>query len=283
MATIAITGSNGFIGTHLIRELDESGHNFILIDLENGYDVTNIETLKDLPRFDVAIHLAARTFIPDSFKNPAPFFNTNLIGTVNMLDLCRLYGAKMIYVSSFVYGHPEYLPIDENHPVLPANPYTLSKILSEQLCQGYNRDFDVPVVIFRPFNLFGAGQNSNFLIPRVISHALKGAVHLDDPNPKRDFIYIDDLIDAFVKAIDYDAKRFDVFNLGSGVSHSVREIAAMIVSEFNPDASINFSGKVRKNEVMDTVADVSKAAMALNWYPGISMLEGIRKIKAEIQ
>ena len=229
---IVVTGSKGFVGRYLTRALLDKGYKVIEIDLISGFDITNWSEVKDIPRFDVLIHLAAKSFVPDSFINPSSFYKTNFLGTLNALELCKKYKAKMVYASSYVYGKPNYLPIDESHQVNAFNPYAQSKIIGEHLCKGYNRDFGIPVIILRPFNIFGFGQNYNFLIPSIIKQAKSGKILLKDPEPKRDFIYIDDMIEAYIKCIEYNDSSFEIFNIGFGKSYSVKEIVNMVVKNF---------------------------------------------------
>lgn len=276
MAVIAVTGSSGFIGSHLVKKLREKGHELLLIDIAHGYDVTDFEKLRHIQPFEIAVHLAAKMFVPDAFKNPLSFYNTNVQGTLNVLELCRLFNARMIFPGSYVYGQPEYLPVDELHPVKPFNPYAQSKLIGEQLCEGYFRDFDVPVVILRPFNPYGQGQHENFLIPKLVRQAKEGKIKLDDPRPKRDFVYIDDLVSAFLCALDYSPNGPEVFNIGSGTSYSVAELVDLVVREVNPGASVEFTGIERKNEVLDTIADISRAKKLLNWNPVVSLADGIK-------
>ena len=276
--TIVVTGSSGFIGSNLVKKLKELNYKIIELDLKNGSDITNWESVKKVRKFDVVIHLAARVFIPDSYNSPREFFSNNIIATLNILELCRKYSAKMIYISSYVYGIPQYSPIDELHPVAALNPYTQSKIIGEQLCKGCNRDFGVPVIIFRPFNIYVQGQNDNFLIPLIIKQIKEnGKIFLKDPRPKRDFIHIDDVVDAYCKAIEYKP-NFEVFNLGSGVSYSVKEVAEILVRQAGKNVPIEFSEEHRQNEVLDTVADISKAQNILKWVPKYSVEEGIKSI-----
>ena len=119
-------------------------------------------------KLDHVIHLASRTYVPASWENPLDFYRTNASGTTNILDLCRKQGCSLTYVSSYVYGTPQYLPVDENHPVAPVSPYNHSKLVAEDICRFYSEQFGVPVTILRPVNIFGPGQNPSFLIPFII-------------------------------------------------------------------------------------------------------------------
>ncbi|GAB4292411.1 MAG: SDR family NAD(P)-dependent oxidoreductase [Myxococcota bacterium] len=279
---VAVTGSSGFLGSRLAVRLKELDIEIIELDIRSGVDLTDWRRLMGVEKSDVVIHLAARTFVPASYENPREFYSANIISTLNALELARKFRAKFIFASSYVYGVPEYLPIDENHPTKPFNPYAQSKIICEQLCAGYHRDFGMNIVIFRPFNLYGPGQDERFLIPTIIKQARSGSVMLKDPKPKRDWIFVDDAKEAFVKALYYDKSEFEVFNLGSGKSSSVEEIVAVLRKYVQGDFKVAFTGEERKFEVMDTVADISKARRLLGWNPGIELEEGIKKCLEEI-
>ena len=274
---IIVTGSSGFIGINIVKRLCELKHKVTEIDIINGIDITDWEQIRNISGFDVLIHLAAKTFVPDSYQNPRGFYYTNLTGTINVLELCRIHKAKIVFASSCIYGNPQYLPIDEKHPVVSFNPYSETKIIGEQLCKSYHRDFGVPVVILRPFNIYGPGQNENFLIPSIIKQAKSGSILLKDPEPKRDMLFIDDVVDAYIKAAEYNQKDYDVFNIGSGKSYSVREIVNTVIPLFDHEIDVKFSGEKRKNEVLDTIADISKAKNLLSWEPKIDLREGLNK------
>ena len=275
---IAVTGSTGFVGSHLIKRLNNSGFAVIKLDIKDGIDITDWKQIRSIDKFDLLFHLAAKTYVPDSYENPRDFYYTNITSTINVLELCRIHKAKFVFASSYIYGSPEYLPVDENHPVVAFNPYSQTKIIGEQLCKRYYRDFGVSVVVLRPFNIYGIGQNENFLIPAIIKQAKSGSILLKDPNPKRDMVFIDDVIDAYVKAAEYDQKGYDVFNVGSGNSYSVLEIVNMVRDCFDHGIDVRFTNKKRKDEVLDTVADISKAKELLHWEPQTHLREGLKKM-----
>lgn len=277
---IAITGSSGFIGKHLINFLfaNYSGIEIIEIDISKGIDITDANSLSTVPEFDYVIHLAGKSFVPDSFINPQNFYYTNVIGTLNILELCRKFNSKIIFFSSYVYGAPEYLPIDENHPIRAFNPYAQSKILCEGLCQGYHRDFNIPTLIFRPFNIYGPGQNDSFLIPWILKQIKNGEtiINLKDSRPRRDFIYISDVVTAIESAL-FTPFDFQTLNIASGKSISVEDLTN-IVSEISGNRHLRFnfdSKEIRKNEVLETVGSIKRIKDVLNWEPSISLVEGI--------
>src|ERR1035437_437628 len=184
MKNIAVTGSSGFIGRHLVNTLISNNFNVIELDIDKGFNLLKEENIQRIPKFDVIVHLAAKSFVPLALKNPWEFYYHNFNITLNVLELARKNNAKVILFSSYLYGEPEYLPIDEIHPLNPHNPYGHSKLICEKLCKGYNKDFKVPIIIFRPFNIYGPGQNNNFLIPSIIEQLKGGEISLKDPRPK---------------------------------------------------------------------------------------------------
>ena len=273
---LAVTGSGGFVGTHLVYRLHELGAEVKEIDRKKGLDILNFEQVNTIGSFNILIHLAAKTFVPDSYTNPREFYLTNILGTLNALELCRLRKVSMIYASSYCYGVPRYQPIDESHPVKGFNPYSGSKIAGEQLCERYHHDHGVNITILRPFNIYGPNQNKNFLIPSIIAQAKKGKIILKDPAPKRDLVYIDDVIEAYIKTIRYESNSLNIFNIGSGESYSVKEIVEEVLKNFDHNIKVSFTGEKRANEIPDTLADITKAHEILGWSPRFSLSEGIK-------
>ncbi len=275
---ILITGYSGFIGTYLQKRLKQTQHELVLADITNGIDICDWQQVKRFEGIDIVIHLANLSFIPASYNEPKKFYETNYLSTLNMLELCRLQNAKMIYFSSYMYGHPQYQPIDENHPIQAYNPYSQTKVICESLCEGYNRDFKVPITIFRPFNIYGKGQNPEFLIPSIIQQAQNGKIIIKDDRPKRDYIHVEDIVEAIIAAIDNQTDKFEKFNLGTGKSYSVKEIIEIVRGFFNSDIEYICTHEIRANEVLDTIADISKIRKELHWQPKISIQDGLKKM-----
>jgi nucleoside-diphosphate-sugar epimerase len=151
------------------------------------------------------------------------------------------------------------------------------------LCEGYNRDFKVPITIFRPFNIYGTGQNPDFLIPSIIQQAKTGKIVIKDDRPKRDYIHVEDIVDAIITAIETENadKSIQKYNLGSGLSYSVKEIVDMVRGLFDTEIEYICTHEIRPNDVMDTIADISKIQNKLHWKPSISILEGLTKMVSE--
>ncbi|MBI9035782.1 MAG: NAD(P)-dependent oxidoreductase [Bacteroidales bacterium] len=275
---VAVTGSSGFIGSRLVAKLKTNNHELIELDIQTGFDVLDYNQMKTVRKFDVCIHLAALTFVPLSFEVPHDFYMLNTHGLINCIELCRLHDARMIFASSYVYGQPHYLPINEDHPLEGLNPYTETKILGETICANYFKYFGVKSIILRPFNVYGQGQNEKFLLPSILNQAKNGKIKLNDPRPKRDFVFVDDVVDCYVKAVENNNIPFDVFNIGSGKSYSVSEVVGMVNELYGNTLDVEFSNQERVIEVFDTVADISKVKLGLDWSPKTDLFEGIKKI-----
>ena len=276
-----VTGSKGFIGRYLVQSLKKNKAIVEEIDIKDGIDLTNweqlSESIKKISTVDVIFHLGAIVFVPYSIKNPKTTYFTNVIGTLNLLEIARMYDIKkFIFASTYVYGQPYYLPIDERHPIQAISPYNRSKILGEELCKGYYQDYGVKCVILRPFNIYGIGQAKDFLIPSIIDQLPSRKISLENPNPKRDYVFIDDVISAYMKAASYDKKGFEIFNIGSGESYSVSEIVNKILFLAQlKDMVVTFTNKIRDNEISNIVADITKAKDLLKWQPKIDIETGL--------
>ena len=276
MKKILITGSRGFIGSSLTKLLKSKFFDIIDTGSTNTLNLCDWEAVKNIPRAEIIVHLASKNLIPESFKMPLSYYNNNIVSTLNILEKAKLDGSKVIFFSTYPYGNPLYLPIDEDHATNPKNPYTHSKLICEELCKAYHRDFGVPITIFRPFNIYGPGQSLSFFIPTIINQINNEVIHLKDSRPKRDFIYIDDAVEAvFISIID-DKNLFKIYNLGSGISTSVKDVVETIIKFSQSKAHVLFSDQIRQGEILDTVADISKIKNELHWTPKIPLDIGIK-------
>lgn len=277
MSKILLTGATGFVGLNLIPKLVILGHEVIQLSSKNG-DIAKEETWANLPEIEIVIHLAAKTSVPESWTKSYDYINCNLLGTINALNYCKKNNAKLIFISSYLYGNPDELPIKENAALRPTNPYALSKLLSEQACEFYSKSENIKVTILRPFNVFGPGQSEKYLIQSVISQVNNGdVIKVKDLIPKRDYVYIDDLTAAIVKSLALNS-NFDIFNIGSGESYSVQDVINIVQNLVNKYSIVESSNERRKDEIMDTIADIHKAKNILNWSPKVSFIEGIQNI-----
>jgi len=276
---ILVTGASGFIGKVLCSSLIQNGHEVIIIDNSAIQNLVLQSTFDSLPKVDTIIHLAAKSFIPDSFENPVSFYSNNFLSTLNILEKAKKDNSSVVFLSTYVYGVPEYLPIDESHPISPLNPYTESKVLCENLCNAYNRDFGTSITILRPFNVYGPMQNNNFFIPKVLSQLGGREIRLLDSRPKRDFIHVDDVVSAIQKTfVNHLNGTFKIYNLGTGKSTSVSEIVEIVLKYSKKKLDVIFSNESRQGEVLETVADISLIKNELNWNFNIDIDLGLYSI-----
>ena len=279
MSKMLVTGGSGFIGRALTARLKALGRDVASMDSADG-DIANRETLAKFEQQNIAhvFHLAGKTFVPDSWGDPQAFCQTNLLGTVNVLEFCRKYRIPMTYVSTYVYGHPDSLPIGEDSAIRPSNPYALTKRMAEEACEFYASAYDLPVTTIRPFNVYGIGQSANFLIPSIIHQALnESQIIVKDLRPKRDYVYLEDLLMALLETLGRP-RGYNVYNVGSGNSLSVKEVIDIIQKVAGTAKEIICDRMVRTNELMDVVADISKASKELGWHPKYSFRAGIENI-----
>jgi nucleoside-diphosphate-sugar epimerase len=280
-ADILVTGADGFIGSALVPALRSRGAQVSTFSLCDG-DIGRSGVV--LPPARSVIHLAARTYVPDSWQNPAAFYDVNVLGTVNVLELCRRHKARLTMLSSYVYGHPQQLPIDEDHPLSAVNPYAHTKLMAEDTARNYVRWHGLSVTIIRPFNIYGPGQDERFLIPSIMRQVLDPAqatIRVADARPKRDYLFIDDLVGLLVRTIEQPAAESSsplIFNAGAGCSHSVAEVAQLANRVTGQAKPLEDGGQVRPLEVMDVYADIGRAHRATGWRPEISLEEGLRRI-----
>lgn len=275
---IAVSGSDGFVGRIVCTQLEQKGHHIIGIDLAQGFDLSVPDSIEKIPRVDCFIHLANLVFVPGSYENPALYYRVNYMTTLNALEVCRRDNARLVYISSYVYGPPQYLPVDEHHPVCPFNPYAQTKVICEKLCEGYHRDFKVKISIVRPFNIYGVGQKGKLLIPEILGQLKDGKkeIQLKASSPRRDYINVEDVAGAIVTcALSND--DFDIYNVCSGESISVREITDIINRNLKSKVSFSFSSSDRPNEVDESRGSCQKLK-SLGWKPTISFEEGIKQI-----
>jgi nucleoside-diphosphate-sugar epimerase len=278
---ILVTGVNGFIGRHLVPKLLAAGYEVVGLSRAE-WDLTQA----DMPlRPDVAhiVHLAARSYVPDSWTAPTSFYETNVIGTARVLEVARKLKVGVTFVSSYVYGQPSYLPIDELHPVKAWNPYAHSKLMAESLCDFYAEQYSVPVCIIRPFNVYGPGQASHFLIPYLLQQLLDPGVKeisIADRRPRRDYIFVGDLADLLADTC--RQVTCGVYNAASGSSHSIEDIIS-ISSGGAVQKAVASRGELRPNEILDIRGDFSRANQVFGWSPTTVMEAGLLQTLRSLQ
>jgi NAD dependent epimerase/dehydratase len=301
---ILVTGADGFIGSHLVEDLVRRGSNVRAFVQYNALgrcgwlDHCDPETaghfeifsgdirdpngvLEAMSGCTAVAHLAALIGIPYSYHSPDTYIDTNVRGTLNILQAARkLSVAKVVHTStSEVYGTAQFVPITETHPLQGQSPYSASKIAADQLAYSFFASFDTPVIILRPFNTYGPRQSARAVIPTIISQMLSGAreLHLGSLTPTRDFSYVSDTVRGFVCALDADSGYGEVINLGSGFEVSIGQTVDLISQIMGTEVSVSLEAervRPRRSEVERLLADNTKARALLGWSPRHSGLPG---------
>lgn len=277
---ILVTGATGFIGRNLVSRLEALGHTVYPFSRSTGHDVTDKNSFIPFleKEIEIVVHLAGLTFVPESWIATDSFYRVNTMGTQQVLEFCRKAQARMVYISAYIYGMPKYLPIDENHPIAPNNPYAHSKWLGEELCRFYSENMDVKSTILRPFNLYGPGQDDRFLIPALLRQIREtGELTVKDELPKRDYLHVNDFVEACRLAMMHD-ETFNIFNVGSGTSHSVHQIIEMLRVGICSDITINSLNENRRNEIPETIADFGAIRRTVGWSPQTNFNDEIMKM-----
>ena len=275
---VMVTGANGFIGKRLCRELELQHHIVERYDVAQG-DLTRPNALDGIHGVDFVYHLAARTFVPDSWEEPHSFYHNNVMGTVTVLEYCRTHKLPLVVMSTYVYGNPQYLPVDERHPLVAQSPYHQSKLVCESLCTFYAQKYDMNIRIIRPFNVYGLGQSEAFLLPKIVQQVLSSAIaeiEVFDLSPKRDYIYIDDVIDALLLT-QKPWQGLEVFNVGTGVSVNVEDVILTILKCAGSSKKYRATNIKREAEIDDCYADISNARNILGFHPRYPLADGITK------
>jgi len=304
---ILVTGADGFIGSHLTEELVRRGHDvraFVYYNSFNSWgwlDHSDQEIKKSLDVFtgdirdphgvktamqgcDIVLHLAALIAIPYSYHSPDTYVDTNIKGTLNIVQAAReLDVAKVVHTStSEVYGTARFVPITEEHPLQGQSPYSASKIAADQIAMSFYSSFGTPVTIIRPFNTYGPRQSARAVIPTVITqiangvHTLKlGALH-----PTRDFNYVADTVAGFIAVAEADNAVGEVINIGSNYEISIGETVQVIANLMGVDVTIETDDirlRPDKSEVERLWADNAKAFRLASWQPEFAGKDGLRQ------
>lgn len=278
---VLLTGAGGFVGGRLATRLASSGIEVVPLSVEDG-DICSIDLLRHRPAR--VVHLAAQSFVPASWENPQEIYRVNTLGTLHALETCRKLRVPFVLGSCCVYGNPVRTPIDESHPVHPRNPYVLSKLAAEDLAHFYASHHLVPVTVVRPFNPYGPGQAGNHVIPHILSQLLDPAcptVEVINTRPRRDFVYVDDVAEAYATLI--EKGETGVFNVGSGVSHSVEEVARIAMDVSGVQKPLVSRAREFSRENTDVVADCTAIHRATGWKARTPLREGLARVADAIR
>ena len=307
---VLVTGADGFIGSHLVEALIDEGCDvraFVFYNSFNSWgwlDTLPPETLKKIDVFagdirdpngvatavkgcDLIFHLAALIAIPFSYHSPDSYVDTNIKGTLNILQATRQFEVQKLLVTSTseVYGTAQYAPIDEKHPNQGQSPYSATKIGADRLAESFFRSFETPVSIVRPFNTYGPRQSARAVIPTVITQLLSGQeeLHLGSLSPTRDFNYVKDTVAGFVALAKSDSSVGQEVNIATGTEYSVGDVANLLISEINPSAKIvSDEQRLRPDasEVFRLIGDNSKIQTLSEWRPSFDLKKGLSETVA---
>lgn len=275
---VGITGHQGFVGSEVAEVLAAAGHG--VVNLDAYCRRPDPDTLGTVPaRLDWVLHFAARTSIADSQRDPDGFLRDNLAATRAALDVAASRGAALLYMSSYVYGQPRYNPIDESHPVAELNPYMASKLAGERLASSACAALGLPLVILRPFSLYGRRRQPGRLVSDLLDCLRTGRpLAVNDPNPRRDHLYASDFSALARAIVEQVPVREGVFNVGSGVTHSNQEVADMLRLLAGEPRPVEVHLQPRGNDVLECVADLRKVSATFGWQPRWPLQAGLAEL-----
>lgn len=305
MNKILVTGSDGFIGSHLTEELVKKGYKvkaFVYYNSFNTWgwldtlpkdimnhveifqgDVRDPNGVKEaLKGCNAVFHLAALIAIPFSYHSPDTYVDTNIKGTLNVLQASRDLETERILVTSTseVYGTAQYVPIDENHPFQGQSPYSATKIGADRLAESFYRSFELPVTIVRPFNTYGSRQSARAIIPTIITQLLAGKeeIQLGSLTPTRDFNYVKDTVNGFIEIYNSQKTIGEEINIATQQEISIGELATELIAQINPKAKIICDEqriRPEKSEVNRLLGSNKKILSLTNWKPQYTFKQGL--------
>ncbi len=304
---ILVTGADGFIGSHLTQELVEIGYKVSAFVCYNSFNSLGwLDTISDeiknkitfisgdirdpngvneaMKNMDIVFHLAALIAIPFSYTSPDSYIDTNVKGTLNILQAARKNNVKRVLITSTseVYGTAQFVPITELHPKQPQSPYSASKIGADAIADSFYRSFELPVTIVRPFNTYGPRQSARAVIPTIISQLLNGAkeIKLGDISPTRDLLFVKDTVNGFIKIAQCEDLIGYEVNIATQSEISVGSLAQLIINKINPDAKIvtdTLRIRPEKSEVFRLFGSNEKLKSYTDWEPKYSLEEGLEE------
>lgn len=303
---LLVTGADGFIGSHLTEALVRAGHEVRAFVMYNSFgswgwldrcepdvkgkfevfagDIRDSNGVRTAMRdCEGVLHLAALIAIPYSYHSPDTYIDTNIKGTLNVVQAAREYGVRQVVHTSTseVYGTARFVPITEDHPLQGQSPYSASKIGADQIALSFHKSFGTPVTVLRPFNTYGPRQSARAVIPTIITQIANGKrkIRLGAVHPTRDFNYVSDTVAGFIAALHSEAGIGEVINLGSNFEISIGDTAREIAQVMGVDIEIEMDDqrlRPEKSEVERLWASNEKSRNLLGWRPGYSGLDGFR-------
>lgn len=310
MGKVLVTGADGFIGSHLVEELVRQGRDVRAFVYYNSFghrgwldtvapevggaievvagDIRDAVSVREATKgCDTILHLAALIAIPYSYRAPDSYIDTNIRGTLNVVQAARDFSLSRVAITSTseVYGTAQFVPITEEHPLVGQSPYAASKIGADQMALSYYRSFDTPVTVVRPFNTFGPRQSNRAVIPSIVTQIAAGErrIKLGALSPRRDLTYVRDTVRGMIAVLDCDAAIGEVVNLGTGFDISIGKLAEMIAAVMKVDVTIECEAerlRPAKSEVERLLSGTEKVGRLTGWKPEYAGAEGLRKALA---
>jgi len=305
MKKVLITGAGGFIGSHLTEKLLSLGYAvkaFVHYNSRNLWgwldssacegrieivsgDIRDADIVRHAMKdVEMVFHLAALIGIPYSYHSPEAYVETNVRGTLNILQAAKDFGVKKVVITSTseIYGTAQFVPITEKHPINPQSPYAATKSAADLLSLSFYRSFNLPVTIVRPFNTYGPRQSARAVIPTIITQMLsnKKSIKLGALSPTRDLTYVEDTVDGFICAGESSKSIGEIINLGNNSEISIGDLANLIAKCLDRNIKIESDQERKrpvKSEVERLMADNNKAKKILNWVPKYSLEKGLKK------
>ena len=307
MKKVLVTGADGFIGSHLVEKLLTQGHKVRAFTYYNSFnswgwlDTLPQQTLSEIEIFpgdirdpngvkvamasiDEVFHLAALIAIPFSYHSPGSYVDTNIKGTLNVLQSAKDLATSRVLVTSTseVYGTAQYVPIDEKHPFQGQSPYSATKIGADRLAESFHKSFDLPITIVRPFNTYGPRQSARAIIPTIITQLLTGKeqIQLGALTPTRDFNYVKDVVNAFVKIAESNKTIGEEINIATQQEISIGELAKEIARQINSNAEIVCDEqrlRPEKSEVHRLLGSNAKIKALTNWDIEYTFSQGLNE------
>ncbi|HHV30196.1 NAD-dependent 4,6-dehydratase LegB [Acetivibrio mesophilus] len=305
MSKILVTGADGFIGSHLTEELVTQGYKvkaFVYYNSFNSWgwlDTLPKEIMKEIEVFtgdirdpngvreamkgmDKVFHLAALIAIPFSYHSPDAYVDTNIKGTLNVLQAARILDTSRLFITSTseVYGTAQYVPIDEHHPYQGQSPYSATKIGADRLAEAFYRSFNIPITIVRPFNTYGPRQSARAVIPTIITQLLSGKeeIKLGSLTPTRDFNYVKDTVNGFIEISKTDKTIGEEINIATQQEISIGDLAEELIRQINPKAKIVCDKqrlRPEKSEVNRLLGSNEKLKKLTNWKQNYTLEQGL--------
>jgi NAD dependent epimerase/dehydratase len=307
---VLVTGADGFIGSHLVEALVKEGcivRAFVFYNSFNSWgwlDSADTDTVKKIEVFagdirdpngvatamigcDLVFHLAALIAIPFSYHSPDSYVDTNVKGTLNVLQAAKNCGVQRVLVTSTseVYGTAQYAPIDEKHPFQGQSPYSATKIGADRLAESFFRSFGTPVIVVRPFNTYGPRQSARAVIPTVITQLLSGAeeLKLGSLTPTRDFNFVCDTVAGFISLAECDDAVGKEVNIATGVEHSIGDVVDTLIAQINPRAEVvtdDIRLRPDLSEVFRLIGDNRQIKSLTRWHPKFDLVAGLAETVA---